>query len=133
MSAITDIEGVRRRWAEAINAGSARAFVKCVTDDAVWLPPRGKAVQGAVALCEWLEGLFREFRYEFDTKDERVRLVGDSWAVEDARFSSVLRPESEEGETLIHHGAYTVLWRRLDSGEWRIERYIDRTESPHIA
>lgn len=96
MSAITDIGGVRRHWAEAINAGSARAFVECVTDDAVWLPPRGKAVQGAVALREWLEGLFREFRYEFDTKDERVRVVGDSWAVEDARFGSVLRPEFEQ-------------------------------------
>lgn len=133
MSATTEIESVRRRWADAINAGSARAFVECVTDDAVWLPSRGSAVQGAAALHEWLEGLFREFRYEFDTKDVRLALVGDGWAVEDARFSSVLRPKAEEGETLVHDGAYTVLWRRLDSGHWRIERYIDRTGSSDTA
>ena len=133
MSAIAEIADVRRRWAEAINAGSARAFVGCVTDDAVWLPPRGNAIQGVVALREWLEGLFQQFRYEFDTRDERIRLAGDTWAVEDACFRSVLRRESEEGEGVIHDGAYTVLWRRLDSGDWRIERYLDRTESPRTA
>lgn len=64
MSPIAEIARVRERRAEAINAGSASPFVGCaspfvgcVTDDAVWLPPRGNAIQGAVALREWLEGL----------------------------------------------------------------------------
>jgi uncharacterized protein (TIGR02246 family) len=124
---VDEIDLARARWTEAINSGSADGFVRCVADDAVWLPPRGEAVQGADALRAWLSDLFDRFHYRFETQRARVRPVGDGWAVEEASFRSVLRPKSGAGEPLVHEGEYTVLWRRLDSGEWRIDRYSDRT------
>lgn len=128
MPSVPEIATVRRRWVEAINSGSSETFVSCVTDKVVWLPPRGEAVQGREALGRWLRGLFGQFHYRFSTSGERIRLVGDRWAVEDAHFRSEVRPKSGEGEAMIHDGEYTVLWRRLGSGDWRIDRYIDRTE-----
>jgi ketosteroid isomerase-like protein len=82
-----------------------------------------------MALGRWLGGLFDQFDYRFTTSDEQVRLVGGNWAVEDARFRSVLQPRSGGGEPMVHDGQYTILWRRLESGEWRMDRYIDRTEA----
>lgn len=128
MSLDEEIAVVRDRWAEALNEGSADGFVGCVTDDAVWLPPAGDAVEGIEALRAWLQGLFDQFRYEFKISDVQVRLVGDDRAVEGARFRSVLRPRSGEGEPMIHDGRYLLLWRRSGSRGWRIERYVDRTE-----
>jgi uncharacterized protein (TIGR02246 family) len=98
---VREIATLRRRWIGAINMGSAVAFVSCVTDDAVWLPPRGDAVQGPEALRRWLQGLFEQYDYQFSTSEERIRLAGDRWAVEDARFHSVPRPKSGEGKAAI--------------------------------
>src|SRR5688572_19487832 len=67
VSATSQIAEARRRWAAALNSGSADAFVACVTNDAVWLPPRGVAIEGPVALQAWLSDLFNQFRYEFST------------------------------------------------------------------
>src|SRR3712207_9093341 len=99
MSALSDIAAVRSRWTAAINAGSVDAFVSCVTADAVWLPPRGEAVQGSQAIGSWLRELFDHFHYQFSTGEEHVRLVGSRWAVEDARFRSVLCSKSGAGRS----------------------------------
>ena len=120
------LERIRERWAAALNEGAAGEFVKCVTPDAVWLPPRGDAVEGREALIEWLEPLFGQFRYEFSIKNVDVRRVGD-WAVEEADFQSVLHPKRSSGESpLVHEGRYLLIWRHL-SGDWLIDRYVDRT------
>lgn len=129
MSSTLEITAVRNRWTDAINAGSVDAFVSCVTEDAIWLPPRGEAIQGAVALGRWLGELFAQFHYQFSIREEQVRLIGSNWAVEDARFRSILHLKSGEGEPLIHDGQYMLLWRRVDAGDWRIDRYIDRTDA----
>lgn len=128
MTSEAEITFVRKAWRDAINARSAEAFVRCVTEDAVWLPPRGGAIRGREELAAWLKELFEQFEYRFKTSDERLRMVGDDWAVEDAEFRSVLHPRSDEGEPMVHDGRYTIIWRRLDTGEWRIDRYLDRTE-----
>ena len=121
-----EIAAVRQRWVEAINAGSAAGFVQCVTEDAVWLPPRGDAIQGRAAIAAWLAPLFAQYRYDYTTVEERVRLAGD-WAIEEARFRTVLHPKSEPGDPLVHDGRYLLIWQRLPSGQWLIERYVDRT------
>ena len=123
-----DIAATRRRWVAALNDGSAAAFVRCIADDAVWLPPRGDALRGRDAIARWLAPLFAHYRYEFSTADERVRLAGD-WAVEEAHFRTVLHPRAEPGEPLVHDGRYLLIWRRSPGGEWLIERYVDRTET----
>ena len=120
------LERIRERWTTALNEGSADEFVKCVTPDAVWLPPRGDAVEGRKALIEWLEPLFAQFRYGFSIKNVAVRQVGE-WAVEEADFQSVLHPKPSSGEDpLVHDGRYLLIWRRV-SGDWLIDRYVDRT------
>jgi len=126
-----EIASVREVWVEALNKGSAEEFVRCITEDAVWLPPYGEAIEGRGAIARWLELLFEQFRYEFIISDERVRLVG-RWAVEDAHFRSILHPRKSPDEPLIHQGRYILLWRRV-ANEWRIERYIDQTEASSTA
>lgn len=123
------IAAVRARWVQALNDGSAAAFVQCVTEDAVWLPPRGDAIQGRAAIAAWLEPLFARYDYTYTTADERLRLAGD-WAVEEARFRTVLRPKGETGDPLVHDGRHLLIWRRLATGRWLIDRYVDRTPPP---
>ena len=121
-----NIADVRRRWVEAINAGSAEAFVRCITEDAVWLPPHGEALHGRDAIARWLEPPFAAYKYDYTIFDERVRLAGD-WAVEEAAFRTVLHPRTQGGDPLVHDGRYLLMWRRLPSGRWLIDRYVDRT------
>jgi uncharacterized protein (TIGR02246 family) len=120
------MERMRERWTTALNEGSADEFARCVTPNAVWLPPRGDAVEGRKALIEWLEPLFGQFRYEFSIKNVDVRQLGD-WAVEEADFHSILHPKQSNGEgQLVHDGRYLLIWRRM-SDDWLIDRYVDRT------
>lgn len=128
MSTNPQIDAVRSKWAESLNSGSAEAFVSCVTDDAVWLPPKGSAVEGSAAILEWLSGLFDKFYYDFNISEVNIRQVGDNWAVEDACFRSVLRPKSGDGKPMVHDGRYVVLWRKKDALGWRIDRYVDRAD-----
>ncbi len=86
---MVEIDSVRQQWIEAMNNGSAEAFVRCVTQNAVWLPPRGEAVEGRTAIAEWLRPLFEEFRFDFTVTRVRLREVG-AWAVEEGEFRSVL-------------------------------------------
>jgi uncharacterized protein (TIGR02246 family) len=123
-----DVDSIRGRWVAALNSGSAEGFVRCVTPEALWLPPRGDAIQGRHALIAWLEPLFQRFRYEFSVSAVRLRPLGD-WAVEEADFRTVLHPKHAGDEVPpVHIGRYLMIWHRLPAG-WLIDRYVDRTGS----
>ena len=123
------IAAVRARWVQALNDASAPDFVRCITEDAVWLPPRGPAIHGRDAIARWLKPHFAQYRYQYTTRQERVRLAGN-WAVEEAHFRTILHPRTAPGDPLIHDGRYLLIWRRLPTGRWLIDRYVDRTPPP---
>jgi uncharacterized protein (TIGR02246 family) len=117
------IRRMRREWVHVVNAGDVDRYAALLTRDAVWIPPGQPAVEGRKAIREWLEPLFREYRYDFALKGSRVQMAGD-WAVERGVFDSSLQ-RRVGGEPQRQTGTYIVLWRQDEGGEWRIERYID--------
>ena len=114
---------MRRRWVDVVNAGDAERYSQLMMPDAVWIPPGQPPVEGRDAIREWLEPLFSVYKYRFALRGSRVQLAGD-WAVERGDFASRLTRKSG-GDAQSRRGSYIVLWRQNESGEWRIERYID--------
>lgn len=113
----------RREWRAAVNAGDLDAYADLVTEDLVWLPPAGDAIEGRKGFRDWLEPFFGRYSYEFSVEPARVRAF-EGWCAETGTFRSVMTPRSG-GEPQVHGGSYTLLWRREDDGVWRIERYVD--------
>jgi uncharacterized protein (TIGR02246 family) len=120
---VEEIRRMRRRWVDVVNAGDAERYSQLMTQDAVWIPPGQPPVQGREAIREWLEPLFSRYKYRFALRGSRVQLAGD-WAVERGDFASRLTRKAG-GDAQSRRGTYIVLWRQNESGEWRIERYID--------
>lgn len=126
--ALLHISTKRESWVEAINAGSADGFVAVVAPDAVWLPSRQPAIQGADRIREWLVDPFSQYDYDYSIEDIRVRLAGD-WAVENSRFRT--RAVDRSGDPApLHEGEYTILWKRTPGVGWLIDRYIDHSGEP---
>ncbi len=120
---VEQIRRMRREWVHTVNSGDLDRYTEMLTQDAVWIPPGQPAVEGRKAIREWLEPIFRDYRYDFALKGSRVQVAGD-WAVERGVFDSSL--QRRQGGDLQHQtGTYIVLWRQSETGEWRIERYID--------
>ena len=113
----------RQAWAERVSAGALEAYAELVSDDVVWLPPRGTPIVGRAAFTTWLAPFFARYAYQFSVEPTQVRAF-DGWCAETGRFRSVLR-ERTGGEPMEHTGSYFVLWRRDADGAWRIERYVD--------
>ncbi len=96
-----------------------------VTEDAVWFPPRSEAIQGKENIRNWLKKPFAELDYDYSVSDVRIRTAG-GWAIETADFVS--RVSTKSGEKVPpHKGSYTLIWKKMNTGEWLIERYIDHS------
>jgi len=120
---VDEIRRTRREWVDVVNAGDIDRYAQMLTRDAVWIPPGQPAVEGREAIRDWLAPLFEKYVYRFALRGSRVQLAGD-WAVERGAFASKLTRKSG-GDPQKHRGTYIVLWRQNESGQWRIERYID--------
>lgn len=114
---------MRREWVHVVNSGDIERYAKLLTRDAVLILSGQPAVEGRKAIREWLEPIFKEYRYDFALKGSRVQVAGD-WAVERGGFDSSLQ-RRQGGAPQHHTGTYIVLWRQNETGEWKIERYID--------
>lgn len=126
MIAGSDAIAARRgAWVAAVRAGDLDAYCSLFTDDIVWFPPGTPAVQGAVAMREWLEPFFDRYAYDFSLELESLTGAGDH-AVEVGRFVSRMTTVAD-GRTSEHSGRYLVLWRRRPEG-WKIDRYVDITK-----
>lgn len=118
-----EIRQRRKEWREAVNACDVAAYADLVTENLVWLPPMGNAIEGRESFRAWLEPFFGRFSYDFHVEPGRVRMFA-GWCAEVGTFRSVMTARSG-GEPQEHGGSYTLLWRREDDGVWRIERYVD--------
>lgn len=125
VSALQEISRQRDSWIAAINAGDADGFVGVLAEDAVWLPWGRPAISGKDRIRDWLSGPFSEYSYDYSVTDIRVRVAG-GWAVERASFRT--RAVDRNGvEAPVHEGEYTMLWRQVPEGGWRVDRYVDHT------
>lgn len=120
---VQQIRRMRREWVHVVNTGDLDRYTDMLTLDAVWIPPGQPPVEGRDAIRRWLEPLFKEYRYDFALKGSRVQVAGD-WAVERGVFDSSLQ-RRRGGDLQRQVGTYIVLWRQNETGEWKIERYID--------
>lgn len=111
------------QWERAVNAGDIDAYADLVTHDLVWIPPTGDAIVGRQAFREWLGPFFEAYDYVYSTSNTRFLGAGD-WGAEKSEFESRMTPVAG-GATLMHAGAYVVIWRRDTDGAWRIDRYLD--------
>jgi ketosteroid isomerase-like protein len=115
----------RSAWVAGINEGNADKFVSVLVEDVVWLPWNPEALVGKESVRAWLEEPFDEYDYIYTLSDVRVRFT-EVCGIEEGRFTS--QAQKKDGETLpLHEGDYMLLWRKDPSGQWLIERYIDRS------
>ncbi len=117
----------RQHWVSVVNAGDLNGYALLLTEDAVWIPPSQPAINGREEFRKWLEPFFNKFDYELSFSEIKNREAG-SWAVEQGCFTSRMSPK-DGGEQMEHSGSYIVSWRQENDGIWRIERYVDTTES----
>lgn len=125
------IEHQRNQWIAAVNAHDVDRYLELLTEDIVWLPPGQPALSGREAFESWVRPFFERFRYEFALIEPEVQMAGD-WAVERGTFQTQMQ-SLDDGQSGQHTGRYLVLWRRESDNTWRIERYIDETQTPGAA
>jgi uncharacterized protein (TIGR02246 family) len=130
-SDLQTIEHQRQQWTAAVNARDVDRYLELLTEDIVWLPPGQPALSGRRAFESWVRPFFERFSYEFVITEAEVQLAGD-WAVERGTFQTKMRAQ-DDGQSGDHAGTYLVLWRREPGGTWRIERYIDETQTSESA
>ena len=122
----SDIDTISQRradWTTAMQAGEIEQYLALLTDDVVWIPPRGSAVHGKEQIQEWLTPLFQQFSYDVTFSTIQVSVAGD-WTIEQGTFTTRLVPRIG-GDAMEHQSRYLVLWRRGANANWSIERYVD--------
>ena len=119
-----ELTSSHRAWTDAVNDTDIAAYAEIVCEDVVWLPPEEEALEGRDAFRRWLEPFFERYTIS----DAAIRVAG-RWAVEKARFRSVMTP-STGGDDMEHVGRCIVLWREDEDGSWRIDRYVDDSLPP---
>lgn len=121
------LAGSHRAWIDAVSGTDLDAYAEVVCEDLVWWPPGQDPVEGRAAFRDWLAPFFERFAYEFSVEDPVFR-VAEGRAVEKAGFRSRMTPRAG-GDAMVHAGRFIALWRRDEDGRWRIERYVDDTET----
>lgn len=117
----------RQRWIKAANAADPDAYADVLHEHAVWLPPGMEAIEGREEIRAWLAGAMEGVDYELTLDEVELRPAG-SWATETGQFESRMTDQAT-GQAMAHGGGYMILWREQEDGSWRIDRYVDRTES----
>ncbi len=117
----------RQQWLDAVNKNDIESVKKILSNKAVWIPPGMPALTGKQAIVDWMNPFFEDFNYEFSIANENVKGAGD-WAMEHANFTTRLTPKGG-GDTTEHHGKYIIIWRWEKDNMWRIERYVDYSDT----
>jgi len=118
----------RESWLNAVNQNDILAMQDILTEDAVWIPPGLPALNGRKAIVDWMGPFFETFNYEFSINNMRIKGAGN-WAFEQAQFTSKLTPKDDDGAASTHEGKYIMIWRWEKDNTWRIERYLDDSDT----
>lgn len=114
--AVTELEAVMERWAQAVEADDAAAVAGLFTDDGVLLSSDAPTARGRAAIEAVVRGWI-EAGEENDRTETQAAFVGDDRAVL-ARTYEV--DFVTDDRTTSERGRYLVTFRRED-GAWRVE------------
>jgi uncharacterized protein (TIGR02246 family) len=123
---LAEVQSLRLDWVRFMNAGEVTRLGSLFMPGAVWIPGNEPALEGWAAISNWLENIFRSYRYQISVSDPEVRFA-ENWAVEKARFTAILAP-LDGTESSTHQGGYIIIWRRGVDDRWAIDRYMDDSE-----
>ena len=117
----------RQKWISAVNAGDVKNYLLVLSENIVWFPPGGQVIGGKEKFRDWVDPFFQNFDYDFSVSQTGIKIIED-WAIERGEFTSKLTPKTG-GEMMEHSGKYIIFWQREKDGEWKLERYIDDSQS----
>lgn len=121
------IDKKRQEWISAVNNRDVEGYLSLLSEKIIWFPPFGQVINGTEEFREWVEPFFAKFNYEFSLSQIKIKVI-DDWAIERGIFTSKLTPRTG-GEMMEHSGNYIIFWHCEKDGEWKLERYVDNTES----
>lgn len=114
--AVTELEAVMERWAQAVEADDAAAVAGLFTDDGVLLSSDAPTARGRAAIEAVVRGWI-EAGEENDRTETQAAFVGDDRAVLARTYEVDF--VTDDGTT-SERGRYLVTFRRAD-GAWRVE------------
>jgi len=122
-----DEEAIRRVFEEdmaAHRAGNPDRAASIFTDDVVWLPPTGPAVQGRAAIRERYRASFAQFEIEFSLHSEETHIFGfGGWAFDRGTTRGTITPK-QGGPPRALHDKYIALLQKGPDGNWKIARLM---------
>jgi uncharacterized protein (TIGR02246 family) len=119
------LRAVPGQFTSAHLAGNWDAFTTILSDDVVFLPPNGTAVEGRQAVVTFLQTFPKLSAFTATTTD--VGGSGD-WAYARGTFSYTTAADS--GPPMTEQGKFLAIHRREPDGTWRITRDIWNSDLP---
>lgn len=116
------IDQVNMQFMEAWKAGNAAGVANLYTEDAVFLAPHAKAMQGREAITEYLQGAINAGLKEIKLETVAFDQHGDI-AHERGQY------ELYTADGQVDHGKYMIIWKKQD-GAWRIHWDMYNTNRP---
>lgn len=115
-----------QRTAQANNAGDVEEWVGLFAEGAVYMPPGAPAVTTRRGLVEIAEA---GFRHDSEIEIEPMEIVVTGpWAYARNEVSGTVTIDPT-GEEVTVDVKQIVIYRRTESGEWRIARLISNSNS----
>lgn len=122
--ALLELEG---RFSQAVAAGGGKAFAEWFADDAVTLNNGRPAVQGRgniAADANWDPKVYQLSWIPQGAQMGPSNDMGFTWGNYEGRA------RDRNGETVLTHGRYMTVWRKLPSGAWKVAMDASATAPP---
>lgn len=104
-------------------AKTAEAYVRDITDDAVWMPPSVPPVRGKQAVLGWARDFFGKYELQVDAQDIEPLEIGGTIAIR--RFTSTGRYVPRAGGAAVPFDQkYIDVLRRGSDGAWRLSLHM---------
>lgn len=117
----------REKWISAVNFSDVEKYMSILSGNIIWFPPIGQVIHGTEEFRKWVEPFFAKFNYEFSLSHIKIKVI-DDWAIESGVFNSKLTSKTH-GKMMEHSGNYIIFWHCEKDNDWKIERYVDNTDS----
>ena len=123
------IREVLARYESALNASDTDAVMQLYTEDGVFMPQHFPSAVGSDAVRQAYNGVFSTIRLSVRFDIVEVEPVSSDWAfarTNSAGTVTILADDTGGPEA----NQELFLFRRTDSGEWKIARYCFSTTNP---
>ena len=120
-----DVEAIERlvkQYEDAVNAADVEAWLKVLTDNAIWMRPGNTSLNGKDALRPWGQEAFDYANLVYAFSTEQIEVAGD-WAFLRGSGTVEVTPK-DSGQT--RHSSYKYIWimRQQADGSWKFSHSI---------